>query len=165
MCSFGPFVHYQYECLSSMSPPPFKMTASILEYTWMWYIFHEFMAVCTSTMHVFIAWLQFQIILRQNKWTMLKLHVGTWLTVKRRETHICIKDVFTVTNDVFQTLWNITPIRNDISIPHNLGFYTILTNVPPPPAHTHAISLQINLGKTWQEFGTQVVQVIWSATI
>ena len=30
----------------SMSPPPFKMTAPTLEYTWMWYIFHEFMAVC-----------------------------------------------------------------------------------------------------------------------
>ena len=27
-------------------PTPFQMTASTLEYTWMWYIFHEFMAVC-----------------------------------------------------------------------------------------------------------------------
>ena len=27
-------------------PTPFQMTASTLENTWMWYNFHEFMAVC-----------------------------------------------------------------------------------------------------------------------
>ena len=141
MCSFGPFVHYQYECLSSMSPPPFKMTASTLEYTWMWYIFHEFMAVCK-----YHACIHSMATIQNNKWTVPKL--GTWLTVKRQEMHICVKDVFTVTKDFFHALWNITPIRNDISIPHNLVFYTILTNVPPSSC-THTCHIPPN--KPWQD--------------
>ena len=46
VCTLGHFSAIIMHVYLPCPHPPFKMNASILEYPWMLYTFHEFMAVC-----------------------------------------------------------------------------------------------------------------------